>query len=1255
MMRKNFRIVFGVLCLALLVLFSITGNAADWVQGYGEAGKVFRDVTYGGGKFVAVGDAGLIMTSSDGQTWGNQIYMGISGYLYRVFYGKNATGAGLFVAVGYHKQIYTSPNGTSWTCVMDYDATPGAPSFTSVVYVEELGLWVVGGVDGVIYTSPSGARDSWTLRNLNTAYYIDALCYGNGIIVGGTSNGGIIKSTDGINWSKCNVDTGVNNKSAVYANGLYLVGGGASGVSELYYSTNATTWTKASMKDLADYFMDLAWTTKHFIAAGNKDKGGCPMVMGSADGKNWYRERIPVYGRDYLTNKELTFSQLLGAASSSTTAVVAGNRAYILYNTVDGVGDFKDCEAVGPSTYITLTYPKGGETLTPGQAMTIKWSSYKVTDPIRIRLSTNGMSSWDYDVATGIEDSGSYTYTIPTGIKSGNCYIKVLAFNKDGYPYGINSTPFGIGQAPAAGSLQVTAPTAGTIIGGGSTYTVRWTSSGVDSVRVRFSQDGGETYESAFATVAASDGQVQWQVPNISSTNCKIKLVANNASGSPSATSGTFSISPGAVSPSLTILSPKAGTNLGANSTRMIRWESTTKFDYLIIEYHDGSSYTTLSSNYPDTGYFIWKVPAKTTSTGWIWMKGYSSKGNQTAKTDYFSIISTPGIITITSPNGGEAWPLNSKQNITWTDSGSVGPVSIDFSIDGGATWGKIVSSASNNGSYEWTTPTGSEYKSEDALIRVYATSNSNILDVCDAAFVLGGQKEILLNKSKMNFGYIIDGSTPCTQAVFVKNNGFGKLSWTAAADQTFISVSPASGTGDGIVTVSINPTGLDKGTYSGKVTIADSSAINSPQEITVNLVVKNPTDDTRPFGNFATPETGTTVSGSIPITGWAIDDICISSVKIFRVINANGDLASIGDALFVDGTRPDIEAAYPDYPNHTRAGWGYMMLTNTLPDGQYVLKAIAKDTAGKETELGSKTITIDNAHSKKPFGAIDSPAPGEIVTSATYRNQGWALTPTPNKIPTDGSTIGIWIDGVYVTHANYNILNPGVQSLFPTYLNAAGALGYYDFNTTLIPNGLHTISWGVTDNAGNSDGIGSRYFTLLNSASASSSSSYSGMPTEWTPLSTLQYLPNSIGYIDVKTGFSMDSATERVYPDASGTLQVNISELQRLQINLDETTSEITPTTRDFSEKTIEETEKTINPGSKVIHLGYTLVGDELRPLPAGSTINPRTGVFTWQPGPGFVGEYDLVFLSERNGTAERKQIHITINPKSNDISVQE
>ncbi|MCP5053024.1 MAG: DUF4091 domain-containing protein [bacterium] len=256
------------------------------------------------------------------------------------------------------------------------------------------------------------------------------------------------------------------------------------------------------------------------------------------------------------------------------------------------------------------------------------------------------------------------------------------------------------------------------------------------------------------------------------------------------------------------------------------------------------------------------------------------------------------------------------------------------------------------------------------------------------------------------------------------------------------------------------------------------------------------------PFGSFATPISGTTVSSSIAVTGWALDDSGIANVKIYR--GETDNLVYIGDATLVEGARPDIAAAYPGYPNNTRAGWGYMMLTHFLPNGgngTFKLHAVATGADGGSKNLGAKTITVDNANAVKPFGAIDTPTQGGQASGSGFINWGWVLTPRPNNIPTNGSTIDIWVDGVNIGHPTYNIYRSDIASMFPNYANSSGAVGYFNLDTTAYSDGVHTIQWNAKDSAGNSDGIGSRYFTVKNNVTTAP-------VTYWTALATAKIRP---------------------------------------------------------------------------------------------------------------------------------------------------
>jgi hypothetical protein len=495
------------------------------------------------------------------------------------------------------------------------------------------------------------------------------------------------------------------------------------------------------------------------------------------------------------------------------------------------------------------------------------------------------------------------------------------------------------------------------------------------------------------------------------------------------------------------------------------------------------------------------------------------------------------------------------------------------------------------------------------------------------------GAPDPILNVSRdrLNFGHIIGSAAPPTQSYLVSNSGSGALNWTATDDAEWLNCAPDSGIIGAVVTASVNPTGLSVGTYNATITINAPQAANSPQTITVYLTVKKSSQNKLPFGEFATPVNNSTVRSSIPVTGWVLDDVGVESVRIYRdpVQGEGTNIVYIGDALFVEGARPDIVAAFPDYPSNYKAGWGYMMLTNFLPNGgngTFKLYAIAKDTFGNEVTLGTKTIICDNANAVKPFGAIDTPRQGGTASGSSYRNHGWALTPLPNSIPTNGSTIYVLIDSVNIGHPVYNIHRSDVAALFPTYANSSGAGGYFDIDTTPYADGIHTIAWIATDFAGNSDGIGSRYFTIQNTGSTARVSGTKNQKSSvigyWSLFNNdLSLLPlDDSTPVAVVKGFNKNEKPFKSYHNDKGFITVKIRELERVEIHFFDSTLNVEP--------------RTLN----------------LSPLPIGSTLDSQKGVFYWLPGPGFVGDYVFDFVITEGPLSKikmkRKQVKIKILP---------
>jgi len=104
------------------------------------------------------------------------------------------------------------------------------------------------------------------------------------------------------------------------------------------------------------------------------------------------------------------------------------------------------------------------------------------------------------------------------------------------------------------------------------------------------------------------------------------------------------------------------------------------------------------------------------------------------------------------------------------------------------------------------------------------------------------------------------------------KTRGETIIRGTVSTGGDWLSCVPAAGTGSGIITVTVNPSGLSHGQHNGTITVSASNAANSTQTVTVVVNVYAPGTTDVPFGEFSTPVDGSTVMSSIPVTGWVLD-----------------------------------------------------------------------------------------------------------------------------------------------------------------------------------------------------------------------------------------------------------------------------------------------------------------------------------------------------------------------------------------------
>jgi len=148
----------------------------------------FGDVTFGSGRFVAVGP-NATATSTDGTNWITTRT--------NLFLSKVVSGGGKFVGVGSHTAIATSVDGIYWSA-----QDPG--EFVPIVDVAYGAGWFVA-TAGLYYSGQNVIKQrqpywissngmNWTKLRFNTAQGIAPIAFGDGTFVAGTHRGGILQS-----------------------------------------------------------------------------------------------------------------------------------------------------------------------------------------------------------------------------------------------------------------------------------------------------------------------------------------------------------------------------------------------------------------------------------------------------------------------------------------------------------------------------------------------------------------------------------------------------------------------------------------------------------------------------------------------------------------------------------------------------------------------------------------------------------------------------------------------------------------------------------------------------------------------------------------------------------------------------------------------------------------------------------------------------------------------------------------------------
>jgi hypothetical protein len=265
-----------------------------------------------------------------------------------------------------------------------------------------------------------------------------------------------------------------------------------------------------------------------------------------------------------------------------------------------------------------------------------------------------------------------------------------------------------------------------------------------------------------------------------------------------------------------------------------------------------------------------------------------------------------------------------------------------------------------------------------------------------------------------------------------------------------------------------LNTATLSPGSHLLMVTATDSDTSPDTGSWSVTIQVAAP-----PNVHIDAPATGSTVSGTVTVAGWAIDNVSTVGTAISSV-QVKVDGAVVGTAIY-GASRPDVCAVYPGRASCPNVGYSYSLNTTGLTPGAHTITVMATDTDGSP-DVGSATITVSVAASP-PSVNIDLPANGATV-SGTVTVAGWAID-NVSTVGTAISTVQVTIDGAVVGTATYGAGRPDVCAVFPGRPGCPNVGYTYQLNAAALSAGTHTLTVVASDSDGSPDS-GSATITIV-------------------------------------------------------------------------------------------------------------------------------------------------------------------------------
>ncbi len=498
----------------------------------------------------------------------------------------------------------------------------------------------------------------------------------------------------------------------------------------------------------------------------------CKLVLLSPNGGEFYQtgwSRDITWQSDLVSNVKLEYS-IDGGSSWQTIiddiSAFTGSYAWTLPDIASdqyvikvsdasdsSINDYSDAAFTVCS--LQVTYPTSyGIKLQEGRDCNITWNTQLLPGSVKLELTTNGTSY--ATIASGLEAAlQGYFWTVPD-TPSTSCRIRIVS-EYDNQVVSSSAYNFTISR------LVVTAPNGAENWSAQTTKVISWTSANVSSLMLEYSSDDGATWQTIHASVAASGGSYNWTLPNIHSTQCRVRITDTSNSAIWDISDNTFTIRP-----QIILSAPNGNEFLTVGSVFSLFWSCTAEVSFALIDYSidGGTSWMPIqASNYPaSVGRYDWIVPNNPSTNCLVRVRKHDNSAIFDVSDGAFTITATPvpPVAQFSADTTSGLEPLS----VQFTDNSTPGTGNITSWL---WEFGNGNSSILQNPLYVYNTP--GVYSVTLTVTNAAGLSNSLTLE--DYITVLPRFPVIATNpENRLDFGNVYLGSSSAPQSLWIRNAG---------------------------------------------------------------------------------------------------------------------------------------------------------------------------------------------------------------------------------------------------------------------------------------------------------------------------------------------------------------------------------------------------------------------------------------------------------------------------------------------------